>query len=84
MGADFKPGSAGPGRIAAIGEEALVEGFRLAGVSVHACTNGPEVLRAWRSLPKDTAVVVLTPRAAQALGPALSDFRSPMTVVLPS
>ncbi|MCI0141696.1 V-type ATP synthase subunit F [Arthrobacter bambusae] len=69
--------------IAAIGEQALLNGFRLAGVSVLACSNDAEILRAWRALPTNTAIVILTPASAHALGPLLAHPRSPMTVVLP-
>ncbi|XAS65572.1 V-type ATP synthase subunit F [Micrococcaceae bacterium Sec5.8] len=70
--------------IAAIGEQALLDGFRLAGVSVFAGSTDEEILHAWTALPRDTAIVILTPRSAQALEPVLADPRSPMTVVLPS
>lgn len=69
--------------IAAIGEPALLDGFRLAGVSVFAGTTPEEVRTAWTELPRDTAVVILTPLSAQALGPVLADPRAPLTVVLP-
>lgn len=72
-----------PETIAAIGEQALLDGFRLAGVSVFAGSTDVEVLHAWKALPPDTAVVILTPRSAQALEQVLADPRSPMTVVLP-
>lgn len=70
--------------IAAIGEQALLEGFRLVGVSVSAGYTDEEILHAWTALSQDTAIVVLTPRAARALASVLADPRSPMTVVLPS
>ncbi|WP_427007703.1 V-type ATP synthase subunit F [Pseudarthrobacter sp. H2] len=73
-----------PETIAAIGEEALLDGFRLAGVSVFAGSTDEEILRAWTALPKNTAIVILTPRSARALDPVLADPRSPMTVVLPA
>jgi len=73
-----------PGIIAAIGEPALLDGFRLAGVVVFAGSTDEEIRRAWTALPKDTAIVILTPRSAHALEPDLSDPRSPMAVVLPS
>lgn len=69
--------------IAAIGEQALLGGFRLAGVSVFACSTGEDIRRAWKALPADTAVVILTPASAHALEPLLTDPRSPLTVVLP-
>jgi vacuolar-type H+-ATPase subunit F/Vma7 len=70
--------------IAAIGEQALLDGFRLAGVSVFAGSTSEEILNAWTALPLNTAVVILTPRSAQALEPVLADPHSPMTVVLPA
>ena len=72
------------GIIAAIGEQALLDGFRLAGVRVFAGSTDEEILRAWAALPKSTAMVILTPRSARALGPVRADPRSPLTVVLPS
>jgi vacuolar-type H+-ATPase subunit F/Vma7 len=70
--------------VAALGEQALLEGFRLAGVSVYPAETDDEVRRAWTALPGDSAVVILTPRAAGALGAVLADSHAPMTVVLPS
>ncbi len=70
--------------IAAIGEEALLEGFGLAGVSIHSCHSDQEVLQAWTALPLETAVVILTPRSAGALAPVMHMPRSPLTVVLPA
>lgn len=79
-----RPFAGVPGPIAAIGEQALLAGFHLAGAVVHACESDPEVLGAWSQLPKDTVAVILTPRSAAALGKDLSDPRSPLTVVLPA
>ncbi len=73
-----------PKAIAAIGERALLEGFGLAGVGIRACHSDQEILRAWTELPRETAVVILTPRSARSLRPVLSDLRAPLTVVLPS
>ncbi|XTR52299.1 V-type ATP synthase subunit F [Pseudarthrobacter sp. So.54] len=70
--------------IAAIGEQALLDGFRLAGCQRLRYSTDEEILHAWTALPRDTAIVILTPRSAQALEPVLADPRSPMTVVLPS
>jgi len=72
-----------PDTVVALGEQALVGGFRLAGAGVRAAETDEEVRRAWAALSSDTAVVILTPRAADALGAVLADPRSPMTVVLP-
>jgi vacuolar-type H+-ATPase subunit F/Vma7 len=73
-----------PDIVAALGEQSLLEGFRLAGASVYAAETDDEVRRAWTALQDDVAVVILTPRAAGALGAVLADPHSPMTVVLPS
>lgn len=73
-----------PGTIAAIGELALLEGFRLAGVVVLAASSDDEIRRAWTALAEDTSIVILTPRSAHALEPDRADPRAPMTVVLPS
>lgn len=70
--------------VAALGEQALLEGFRLAGARLHVAETGDEVRRAWAALPEHIGVVLLTPRAAKALGPSVSDPNSPLTVVLPS
>jgi len=73
-----------PDTVAAVGEQALLEGFRLAGASVYAAETDEEVRRVWTVLPGDASVVILTPRAAGALGAVLTDPDSPMTAVLPS
>lgn len=36
--------------IAAIGEQPLLEGFRLAGAKLYACRGDAEILSAWKSL----------------------------------
>ncbi|HEY5247536.1 MAG TPA: hypothetical protein VIJ15_03665 [Dermatophilaceae bacterium] len=73
-----------PDTVVALGEQALLEGFRLAGACIRAAETEDEVRRAWTALPPGTAVVILTPRAAEALGTELADAGSPLTVVLPS
>ncbi|HUW78240.1 MAG TPA: hypothetical protein VMV52_05750 [Candidatus Nanopelagicaceae bacterium] len=72
------------GTVVALGEEALIKGYSLAGASLAAVDTDDDVRSGWNSLPKTTAVVILTPRAAKALGKALFDLDSPMSVVLPS
>jgi hypothetical protein len=65
-------------RVAVIGEEARVRGFVLAGALVFAAEDAAGARAAWRSLPPDVVVAVLTPRAAGSLrdvtggGPAAS------------
>ncbi|HEY6708605.1 MAG TPA: V-type ATP synthase subunit F [Actinomycetota bacterium] len=71
-------------RVAVLGEQVRVQGFALAGALVLEAGDAAEVRAAWASLADDVAVVVLTPRAAEALrdrpppGPGV-----PLTVVLP-
>jgi len=51
-------------RAAVIGEAVRTAGFALAGAVVLAAENEEEADAAWRSLPADVAVLVLTARAA--------------------
>jgi hypothetical protein len=51
-------------RVAVIGEEARVRGFLLAGALVFPADDAAGARAAWRLLPADVAVAVLTPRAA--------------------
>ena len=71
------------GTVAALGELALVEGYGLAGALVLPAESDVEVLRAWAALPAGVSAVVLTPRAAAVLGPALTTPGAPMGVVMP-
>ena len=69
--------------VAAVGAADLVAGFGLAGALVLAAEDTASVLAAWRGLPDDTGVVVLSPAAADALGQERQAPGAPMTVVLP-
>ena len=72
------------GRMAAIGEEARVQGFALAGALPVAAGTAEEVRRAWRELPDDVVLVVLTPPAAAALAAEIADPDSTrLTAVMP-
>jgi len=70
------------GRIAVLGEQTAVEGFALAGVLMCAADNPDEILAAWRSLPADLALVILTPAAACSV-PDRRPGSLPLTVVMP-
>jgi vacuolar-type H+-ATPase subunit F/Vma7 len=59
------------GRVCAIGERALVEGYGLAGALVSVAEDVPTVRRAWHALPANTTIVILTPAAASAIAPDL-------------
>ena len=58
-------------RAAVIGETTAVQGFALAGAVVCPAESQDEAAAAWRSLPPDIAVVVLTAQAASWLSWAL-------------
>ena len=57
-------------RAAVIGEAVRVQGYALAGAVVYPAEDADQARAAWRSLPPDIAVVVLTARAAAWLGEA--------------
>jgi vacuolar-type H+-ATPase subunit F/Vma7 len=69
--------------IAALGEERLVQGYALAGVHVVVAGSEEAVRAAWRALPSEVAVVILTPAAAAALGAIAEHAHAPLTAVLP-
>ena len=68
-------------RIAVLGEAVRTEAFALAGAVVIVADSPDAARTAWRSLPDDVGVVVLTPLAADALGDALAGARENMLVV---
>jgi vacuolar-type H+-ATPase subunit F/Vma7 len=53
--------------IAAIGELARIGGFALAGVQIAVAEHPDAVRTAWRGLPGDVDLVILTPAARAAL-----------------
>jgi vacuolar-type H+-ATPase subunit F/Vma7 len=55
-------------RAAVIGEASLVQGYALAGALVYPAEDRHAAKRAWRALPADVAVVILTERAAAWVG----------------
>ena len=72
-------------RAAAIGEAVRTAGFALAGAVVTTAETPEETRAAWRALPGDISVLILTPRAAGWLGdsPALASRRNVLVVVMP-
>ena len=70
-------------RAAVIGEAVRTAGFALAGGVVVTAETPEETRAAWRALPADIAVLVLTPRAAGWLGDAPESRREVLTVVMP-
>ncbi|PWI17969.1 hypothetical protein DI272_30280 [Streptomyces sp. Act143] len=70
-------------RLAAIGERLRVVGLRTVGVAVFPADAPDTVRAAWRDLPADVGLVILTPAAADALGPEQLDGQDPLTAVMP-
>ncbi|MEU9390323.1 hypothetical protein AB0D86_10000 [Streptomyces sp. NPDC048324] len=71
------------GHIAAIGEPLRILGLASAGVLLRPA-EGPDAARdAWRDLPPDVDLVLLTPAAAGALGPEAVDGQEPLVAVMP-
>jgi vacuolar-type H+-ATPase subunit F/Vma7 len=78
-------------RVVAVGERSRVEGFALAGAEVVVAEDPGDVRAAVASLGDDVAVLLLTARAAAALGrdvvaPAHADLAPgrPLPVVMPT
>jgi vacuolar-type H+-ATPase subunit F/Vma7 len=70
-------------RAAVIGEMVRVQGYVLAGAVVHAAEDAEQARAAWRSLPPDIAVVMLTARAEAWLGAAAPRREGVLLVVMP-
>jgi vacuolar-type H+-ATPase subunit F/Vma7 len=71
-------------RAAVIGESVRTAGFALAGAVVLTTENQDEAHAAWRSLPADIAVLVLTAQAAAWLGEAPQPGRDVLVAVMPT
>lgn len=69
-------------RVAVIGEAVQAAGFALAGALVLTAEDQDAVLAAWRSLPADIAVVVLTAQAAAWLGEPPRTSRAALLAVM--
>ena len=70
-------------RAAVIGEMVRVQGYVLAGAVVYPAEDAEQARAAWRSLPPDIAVVMLTARAAAWLGAAPPRREGVLPVVMP-
>ena len=73
----------GVARAAVIGESSLVQGYALAGAVVYPAEDQAAVRMAWRSLPADVEVVIVTASAAAWLGGDLTARPVPLPVVMP-
>jgi len=72
-------------RAAVIGEAVRTAGFALAGAVVTTAETAEETRAAWRALPGDIAVLILTPHAAGWLRdpPSLASRPGVLVVVMP-
>ncbi|MFD8544491.1 hypothetical protein [Streptomyces sp. NPDC059649] len=69
--------------MAALGEQVRVAGLALAGVTVLVAEEPDAVREAWQDIGEDMGLVILTPGAADVLGPEVCERVSPLTAVLP-
>jgi vacuolar-type H+-ATPase subunit F/Vma7 len=69
------------GRIAVVGEESEIGAYRGTGAVVYAAEDPDAVVAAWRSLPDDVDVVIVTAAAATCIDPGPDNGRR--TIVLP-
>jgi vacuolar-type H+-ATPase subunit F/Vma7 len=69
--------------VVAIGEEALLAGYALVGVTVVAARDAAAARAAWETLPSDAQLVLLTAAARAALGSSVRE-RTVLCAVLPS
>jgi vacuolar-type H+-ATPase subunit F/Vma7 len=67
---------------AVIGEALAIEGYALAGVIVHAADSQAEATAAWEALAPDTALVIMTARAAAWLADRLSQRPDILTAMM--
>ena len=67
----------------ALGEERRVLGFALAAVDMVVAEDAAAAVAAWRDLPTDAAVLILTPMAHAALAGRLAERPRLLHVVLP-
>lgn len=69
-------------RAAVIGEAVRTAGFALAGALVFPAEDAEQAHAAWRALPDDVAVLLLTDRAAAWLGDAPRSRRGLLVTVM--
>jgi|SRR6266516_923494 len=70
-------------RIAVIGEPPRIHGYGLAGAVLCPASDQDEAVLAWRNLPDDTVVAVLTPSAACWLASEIARRPGVLPVLLP-
>jgi vacuolar-type H+-ATPase subunit F/Vma7 len=70
------------GAVAAIGEETRIRGFTMVGALVLPAEDAQAVRDAWRSLPPDVEVVILTAAADEALADRDRALARPLVAVM--
>jgi vacuolar-type H+-ATPase subunit F/Vma7 len=70
--------------VVAIGESEQVRGFALAGVQLAPAEDPESARAAWRALPADVELVILTSAAHRALADELSAQERRLWVVMPA
>ena len=68
--------------VAAIGDDAGLEGFALAGVQVLGAAGAAEITAAWDSLDESVGLVILSAQAAEVLASDLDHYPDRLTVVM--
>ncbi len=69
--------------VVALGDDAELAGFVLAGVRVLPTATDEETLGAWTAMDDDVGLVILTRRAAESLRDVLDERPRTLTVVTP-
>jgi vacuolar-type H+-ATPase subunit F/Vma7 len=69
--------------VVALGADAELAGFVLAGVRVLSTATDEETLGAWTAMDDDVGLVILTRRAAESLRDVLDERPRTLTVVTP-
>ncbi len=69
--------------VVALGADADLAGFALAGVRVLRTETDEEIRRAWKTLDDDVGLVILDPRAAEVLDDVLDARPHTLTAVTP-
>ncbi len=70
--------------VAALGERERIRCYAFAGVRLAPAEDAEAVRAAWRSLPADTGLVILTPAARAALGSALLERDERLWAAMPA
>ncbi|HET9781120.1 MAG TPA: V-type ATP synthase subunit F [Candidatus Dormibacteraeota bacterium] len=71
------------GRIAALGDRHRIQLLALAGVESYPVVTEDEIVAAWRDLPADVTVLVLTADSAAVLRDRVAERRDLLVTVLP-